>query len=68
MTATTVQFSTTQYVFAHGREPRGTGSWAFRPWGSREPWTFFEGSYSEARRQATRWARERGVGRVEVGS
>lgn len=63
-----VTFSTTQYVFAHGHEPRGRGGWAFRAWGTREEWTFFNGTFTEARRQATAWARERGVERVEVGA
>ena len=63
-----VEFSTTQYVFTHGREPRGRGGWAFRPWGGRDEWQFFHGTYTEAKRQAAAWARERGVGRMEVGS
>lgn len=25
------EFDTHQYEFAHGRKPRGTGSWAFAP-------------------------------------
>lgn len=67
---TTVEVSTYRYVFAHGQSPRGRGSWAFRPWGSPsyQDWQWFQGTYTEARRQAVAWARENGVGRLEVGS
>lgn len=61
--------STTSYVFAHGKEPRGTGDWAFFfDYDRSAPFWVVGVSYSEAKKYATQVARERGVSRIEVGS
>lgn len=66
-----VEVSTTSYVFAHGKEPRGQGGWAF--FGVRngqrveEP-VFFDGTFTEARKQAIEWARANDYTRIAVGS
>lgn len=70
MTASSVQVSTSNYEFAHEHRPRGEGNWAFdfsrgTDW-NRQEW--FQGTYSEARRQAVRFAVEMGYYHVEVGS
>lgn len=67
MQAQSVQVSTTQYEFAHGRRPRGDGSWAFF-FGAEVDARWYQGSYREARRQAVRDAVSMGVGYVRVGS
>lgn len=65
------EVSTAEYVRSHGREPRGSGRWAF----------FFDGddraeaawfapgqvTFAEARKAAVAEARRRGASRVEVG-
>lgn len=46
----TAKFDTAEYVRSHGRAPRGTGTWAFRPAGATE-WTFTPCmSYTDAKR------------------
>ena len=54
MTRVTVDFDTTQYEFAHGRQPRGRGGWAFQEGDRRStsPLFWANGTYSEAKRQA----------------
>lgn len=70
MTRSTVHVSTASYQASHGREPRGTGSWAFFFDGSSDVADAYwaDGSYSAARRAAVAEAARRGAGRVEVGS
>ncbi len=65
-----VEVSTTQFQFAHGRTPRGSGDWYFTAVGGSEHrgGRWFHGMYSDARAQAVAWARETGAYRVEVGS
>jgi hypothetical protein len=65
-----VAFDTDEYELAHGRAPRGRGSWAFYfedtpevPW-----WTPHSMTFGEARKQARAEAQRRGVTRVTVGS
>ena len=60
-----VEFHTTGYEFAHGRKPRGYGTWAFDFGRGAE---FIPGSmtYGDARKAATAIAKERGVAHVEV--
>ena len=50
-------FDTTQYVWAHGKAPRGTGHWAFVPadyvWPKEMPYgavEFAYGTYGEAKK------------------
>jgi hypothetical protein len=56
------EFNTTEYEFAHGRKPRGSGTWAFTPhfgWGSC-PTAPLEGivwvtdTYANAKRECAR--------------
>lgn len=56
-----VSTDTTEYRFSHGAEPRGRGGWIFEyevdgTVAADQP--NFNGTYSDARRQATRFARE----------
>lgn len=62
-----IRVSTSQYVFTHGHEPRGRGSWAFYFNLQEEPW-WAPGSllYSKARRLALAEAQKRGVYSVTV--
>jgi hypothetical protein len=62
-----VAIDTSVYRRAHGRSPRGRGSWAFHPnpdgpLDDRMIWT--QGTYAEARAEAIRIARERRTDRV----
>jgi len=66
-----VEVKTSEYEFSHGKKPKGTGSWAFFIDGDigdvlRAHW--FNGKYSEARKQAVAKARELGIGIITVGS
>ena len=72
-----VQFSTTLYQCAHGKAPRGFGSWAFSLGqdydladelaGDGQPRVlWFTGTYTAARKQAAAAARGRGFDRVLV--
>lgn len=65
----TVYFDTRQYFWAHGRQPRGRGSWAFQmgPEDKSEPyWVQGSMTYGEAKRVAAVEAKKRGVRNVEV--
>lgn len=44
------EFITSEYVFAHGKAPKGEGSWAFLDRKGVIRW--FSGTYSEAKKQA----------------
>ena len=61
----TIEVSTTEYEFSHGHKPRGRGAWAFEIAGAV---TFIPGTltYGEAKREAVRIARERGVNRINA--
>lgn len=54
----TVEFSTHEYEQAHGKLPRGRGSWAFCPRQNYNAQNYldytkwFRGTYSEAKKQA----------------
>jgi hypothetical protein len=63
----TVEFSTTEFEFAHGKKPRGTGQWAFFFDGDSEP-MWFTGSFANAKKSAMAWAVTKGHVRVRVGS
>ena len=62
-----IEFSTTEFEFAHGKKPRGQGQWAFFFDEEREP-MWFNGSFSQARQFAMAWAVTKGHVRVRVGS
>lgn len=53
-----IDINTSEYEYAHGKKPRGQGSWAFCPRQNyMEPYyldhcVWFTGLYSEARKQA----------------
>ena len=53
-----IDFSVTEYVQAHGKNPRGRGSWAFCPYQSYRATNYldftvwFRGTYAEAKAQA----------------
>ncbi len=68
----TTQFSDRQFRFSHGTAPRGRGTWAFvfrfRSAPEETFWVTGDRTFSEARREAMRVARERGAESVEVGS
>lgn len=72
MTRSTVTVSTRSYEASHGRQPRGTGSWAFFFDGERDVaqawWSSGSAPYREARAAAVAEARRRGASSVEVGS
>ena len=63
-----MRVSTTQYRFSHGRDPRGTGLWAFEMGAHGRPSeTYFaQGTYAQARREATRQARAMDYDWVQV--
>jgi len=69
-----VHVSSSAYQFAHGKQPRGHGSWAFYMGPSRvgqpdqEPVWFPYGSYSDARRQAVAYAKANGYAEIRVAS
>ena len=72
MAKVTVNYSTEHYVKTHGKQPRGTGQWQFELefWGAPN-WAYrTHGTYAEARKDATRYARqeckEQGCKRVDL--
>lgn len=61
-------FTTTEFEWAHGRRPRGRGSWAFRPYDDRD-FDSFVFSPSMTYSEAKKWVvREHGHGDWVVGS
>ena len=66
-----IEVSISDYQFAHGKKPRGTGHWAFlmgRDTSDISKAHWFDGKYGEAKRQAQAKARELGIGIITVGS
>ena len=53
------------FLNAHGREPRGRGSWAFRP-PHGGPIIWANGTYAAARRDAVAWAAAHGVDEIDT--
>lgn len=56
-----IDFTTTEYVFSHGREPRGRGGWAFEiPGAAGKPEEFWapSGTYQEAKKAVIARVRE----------
>lgn len=60
-----VTVSNTEYIFAHGKAPSGTGNWAFEIDGEVE---FFYGKFSEAKNKAVTLAAKKGIHKIKVGS
>lgn len=62
-----IRVNTTEYIFSHGRKPRGYGYWAFQV-GEIFPdaMVWFRGTYSEALKAAMKLAKERKVYEVKV--
>jgi len=56
-----IDFDTRQYEFSHGAKPRGRGSWAFEIREGDEEIGWFQGTYSEAKKQAKAWAQEKAL-------
>lgn len=61
-----IEFHTTDYVMAHGREPRGRGSWAFfmdRKMDvtdrERSFWTPGGTTYAQAKKLAVKWVQSK---------
>lgn len=65
-----MKFDTTDFQAAHGRRPRGNGSWAFffRRKADVSEAFWVNGSFSEAKAAAAAEATKRGVRCVFVGS
>lgn len=53
------------YIFAHGKAPRGTGNWAFILDGEAHS---FSGTFAAARAQAVKAARTLGLHNIQVGA
>lgn len=72
MTTTQVSISTTAYVTAHGKAPRGRGSWAFCPadkWNRQDyldhvEWINGSKTYAEAAQIARERFAEKGIGSI----
>jgi hypothetical protein len=62
-----VEFSTTEYQFSHGKQPRGYGSWAFFFGSETEP-QWHTGTFSEGKKFARAYAVAKGHRFVRVGS
>lgn len=61
----TVAVRTERYEWAYGKKPRGTGRWAFGNY-KHEKIEFFDGSYSEAKAKAIRWAKMNNMSTIYV--
>lgn len=64
---TRVEVSTAEYAFAHGRDPRGRGSWAFY-FGEEIVWIPGSMTYGEAKKEAIKLAKQRGFSFIKVAS
>lgn len=62
-----IEIRTSEYVFAHGKKPRGWGSWAFFFDNVTEPY-FFQGLYGNAKKMAIAFAVTKGYTVIRVGS
>jgi hypothetical protein len=60
-----IEFSTTQYQFSHGKQPRGYGYWGFFFDGESEP-QFYTGKFSDAKKTARAYAVTKGHVKIEV--
>ncbi len=55
------------YVWAYGKTPRGTGMWAYYFGDDEEP-HFYNGSFTETKKQAVKDAKAAGYWSIKVGS
>jgi hypothetical protein len=65
----TMVFDTSFYEFAHGRKPRGYGLWIFAPAGrpgDADAIWIPCATYADAKKQAARIAKARGITRLNV--
>jgi hypothetical protein len=62
----TIEFSTEEYRFSHGRAPRGFGGWAFEYDGGEPEFITPSMTYTDAKKIARKIAKERQVTRVNV--
>ena len=62
----TIEFTTREYEFTHGRQPRGYGQWAFFFDGESEP-QWYTGRFSDAKKSARAYAASKGHRQVKVG-
>ena len=60
-----IDFKTSQYRFAHGKEPKGTGKWMFKI-GGEEFSPSSSMSYADAKKEAAKKAKEKGVTTITV--
>ena len=60
-----IEISTTNYEFSHGKKPRGYGKWAFFFDGGDVP-LFFTGKFSEAKRMAIAYAVGHNFSKISV--
>lgn len=58
-----VRVETNKYKFAHGKLPRGTGTWFFKIGDEEKSWS---GKYTDASKQAQKYAKSKGVMSIEV--
>lgn len=65
-----MEIHTTEFQFAHGKLPRGTGMWAFaqNSFTPADKVFWFTGSYATAKKAAIQHAKEHGWTRIEVRS
>lgn len=63
MKYTGVRTNINQYYFAHGKKPRGTGTWIFEVAGTQ---VWVNKSYTEARKTAEMVARQKGVNVIKL--
>lgn len=63
-----IEISTTDYQFSHGKEPRGTGQWAFIFDGNYDEPYWAYGSYTQASNDARKLAVAKGFTKIAVGS
>lgn len=57
-----------KYRFVHGHSPRGKGEWVFHSCMNADQHFVHNGYYTEAKKQARRWAWSNGFREVEVGT
>jgi hypothetical protein len=60
-----IEFKTNQYKLAHGKEPKGTGKWMFKV-GDEEFSPSKSMSYADAKKEATKKAKEKKVNTITV--
>lgn len=61
-----IQVSTSEYEFSHGKKPRGYGQWAFFFDNDKEPF-WATGKYGDAKKMAVAYAVTKKHSRIKVG-